>query len=192
MEFIETTLKDVKLIKPKVFGDDRGFFLESWRQDMFDKELNNGKPLIFKQDNHSASAKNILRGLHLQHPHPQGKLVRVISGKVYDAIVDLRIDSPTFGQWEGFYLSANDKNLLWVPPGFAHGFYTLEDDTEFLYKCTEYYHPETEHSIRWDDVELAIDWPLIADEPMVSKKDAKGVSFQDSPKFEKATLCESY
>ncbi len=184
MECLETGLQDAKIITPTVFADDRGFFLESWRSDLYNKLLNNGRQLTFVQDNHSKSTQHVMRGLHYQHEHPQGKLVRVLAGEIYDVIVDLRKDSKTFGKWEGFYLSDVNKKLLWVPPGFAHGFYTLSDDTEVFYKCTAYYHPEDECSIIWNDADLAIDWPLLNDTgPALSEKDSRGVSFAEAEKF---------
>ena len=184
MECIATQLNDAKLIKPTVFEDDRGFFLETWRKKQYDDLLNQGNPLIFVQDNHSRSTADVLRGLHFQHRHPQGKLIRAIAGSIYDVIVDLRTHSSTFGQWEGFYLSAENKQLLWVPPGFAHAYYTMDDHTEIFYKCTGYYHPEDEHTLIWNDSELAIDWPLLKDQPpILSNKDSQGLSFKDSPKY---------
>lgn len=184
MECLATELKDAKLIKPKVFGDDRGFFLESWQQKQYDTKLYSGKPLNFVQDNHSRSVKGVLRGMHFQHQFPQGKLVRVIVGEIYDVIIDLRQSSPTYGKWQGFHLSAKNKHLLWVPPGFAHGFYTLSDEAEMLYKCTDYYHPEDDFSILWNDPNLAIDWPIENNlTPTISKKDREGISFANAPKF---------
>lgn len=181
MECLTTTLKEAKLIKPKVFGDHRGFFLESWRQS-YEEILNDGKPLAFVQDNHSMSIKNVLRGLHFQLNYPQGKLVRAIVGEVYDAIVDLRPDSPTFGHWEGFYLSAENKHLLWVPPGFAHGFYTMSDKAEILYKCTEYYHPEDDYTLIWNDKDIGIQWPFEnKTAPALSEKDSRGLTFKELP-----------
>lgn len=184
MECLQTSLKDAKIIKPDIFGDDRGFFLESWHQKRFDELLNHTQPLTFVQDNHSRSSKGVLRGLHYQLPRPQGKLVRVVLGHIYDVIVDLRLDSPTFGQHEGFHLTADNKQLLWVPPGFAHGFITLSDYAEMFYKCTEYYHPEYEVSLLWNDVDLKIDWPIDSQiTPLLSKKDQLGFSLKDAPKF---------
>jgi len=190
MECLTTSLKDARLIKPKLFKDDRGFFLETWQQQAYDNALNNGNPLLFKQDNHSHSAKNILRGLHYQLQHPQGKLVRVIAGCIYDVIVDLRHYSPTFAQWQGFYLSAEEPQLLWIPPGFAHGFYTLCEETAVSYKCTEYYHPEDEHSIIWNDTDLNIQWPLLTahcTSPKLSIKDLQGHRFREATYFYKET-----
>lgn len=181
MEFKPTPLAGVLLIEPRVFGDERGFFLESWNARTFaDAGLN----LQFVQDNHSKSARGTLRGLHYQIEQTQGKLVRVTRGSVFDVAVDMRGDSPTLGQWYGVQLSADNKRMLWVPPGFAHGFYVLSADAEFLYKCTSYYHPASEVSVRWDDPDLAIDWPLIDGEaPLLSAKDAAGIKFRDAPKL---------
>ncbi|NJM51012.1 MAG: dTDP-4-dehydrorhamnose 3,5-epimerase [Sphingomonadales bacterium] len=180
MQVIDTSIADVKIITPKVFGDDRGFFYESWNAKVFsDLGLN----LSFVQDNHSKSAKGVLRGLHYQIQKPQGKLVRVVAGSVYDVVVDLRRSSPDFGRWEGFTLSAENKDILWVPPGFGHGFLSLEDGTEFLYRCTEFYAPEHERSLLWNDEQLAIDWPLDGAEPALSAKDAAGVPFADAELF---------
>lgn len=171
-----TTLADAKLIEPRVFGDARGFFFESWNARAF---ADAGLDLNFVQDNHSRSAKGVLRGMHLQVERPQGKLVRVTAGAVHDVIVDLRRSSPTFGKWEGFDLSADNKRMLWVPPGFAHGFLTMADGTEFLYKCTEFYEPPLERSLAWDDATLAIAWPDVGMAPLVSAKDAVGTAFGD-------------
>lgn len=163
-------------IEPRVFGDERGFFMESWSRKVF-AEL--GIDVDFVQDNHSRSAKGVLRGLHYQDPMGQGKLVRVASGRAWDVAVDIRQGSPTYGQWAAVELSSERKNLFWVPPGFAHGFLSLEDGTDFLYKCTDYYAPEHEHAIRWDDPDLAIDWPLHGMTPQVSAKDAAAAAFRD-------------
>jgi dTDP-4-dehydrorhamnose 3,5-epimerase len=160
------------IIEPKVFGDERGFFLESWNAATFAKT---GLDLTFVQDNHSRSQKGVLRGMHFQNPLPQGKLVRVVRGAVFDAIVDLRKSSPTFGKWTGVVLSAENKRLFWVPEGFAHGFLTLEDDTDFLYKCTSAYLPQNECSLAWDDPDVGIEWPLDGITPILSAKDAVGV-----------------
>jgi len=174
MKVTPTSLPEVLLIEPKVFEDPRGFFMESWNAQRFAEA---GIDATFVQDNHSRSAKGILRGLHYQLSKPQGKLVRVTAGRVYDVAVDVRRSSATFGQWVGVELSADNKRLLWVPPGFAHGFLTLEDGTDFIYKCTEFYVPTDERCIRWDDPELAIDWPLAGAAPLVSAKDAQGVDW---------------
>lgn len=158
MKVIDTKIPDVKIIEPAVFGDERGFFMETWNQKRFE-ELVTGKPTKFVQDNHSKSKKGILRGLHYQTENIQGKLVRVVSGEVFDVAVDIRLGSPTFGQWVGEFLSAENKRQLWIPEGFAHGFYVTSDTAEFVYKCTDYYNPQAERSIIWNDVDLAIDWP---------------------------------
>lgn len=171
MKLIATPLDDAFLIEPKVFGDERGFFMESWNAAAFAAA---GLPLEFVQDNHSRSSRGVLRGLHFQNPNPQGKLVRVVAGAVYDAIVDLRRSSPTFGRWYGVELSALNKRMLWVPPGFAHGFLALEDQTDFLYKCTGPYDPNSEHSLQWDDPAIGIEWPLGDITPQLSAKDRDG------------------
>jgi len=176
MNIIDTAIPDVKIIEPVVHGDERGFFMETWQQKKFER-LVTGKPTDFVQDNHSKSKKGILRGLHFQSVNQQGKLVRVVSGEVYDVAVDIRRDSVTFGKWVGVYLSEENRRMLWIPEGFAHGFYVTKDDTEFLYKCTDYYNPQAEHSIIWNDPDLKITWPLDG-EPVVSDKDAQGMSFE--------------
>ena len=177
MNFIPLDIPEVVLIEPKVFGDERGFFMETWNQLLFSE---NGIDAEFVQDNHSKSSKGILRGLHYQLQHTQGKLVRVASGKVFDVAVDIRSSSPTFGRHVSAVLSAENKNMLWVPPGFAHGFLSMEDDTEFLYKCTDFYAPEHERSILWNDADLGIDWPLDHIEPQLSEKDRNGMIFKDA------------
>lgn len=156
------------MIEPKVFGDERGFFFESFNQAKFEAAI--GRQVHFVQDNHSKSVKNVLRGLHYQIKQPQGKLVRVVQGEVFDVAVDLRKSSPTFGQWVGEILSANNKKQLWVPEGFAHGFVVLSESAEFLYKTTDYWAPEFERSIAWNDTQIAIEWPL-SGEPSLSGKD---------------------
>lgn len=171
MKLIATPLHDAFLIEPKVFGDDRGFFMESWNATIFAAA---GLPWEFVQDNHSRSSRGVLRGLHFQNPNPQGKLVRVVAGAVYDAIVDLRRSSPTFGHWYGVELTATNKRMLWVPPGFAHGFLALEDQTDFLYKCTAPYDPGSEYSLQWDDPAIGIEWPLLDITPQLSAKDRDG------------------
>jgi len=170
MKVTPTNIPDVILFEPQVFGDDRGFFIETFRQSTFD---NLGIDAKFVQDNHSSSSKGVLRGLHYQIQKPQGKLVRVIAGEVYDVAVDLRKSSPTFGQHVGVHLSADNKQIFWVPPGFAHGFLVLSDMAEFVYKCTEYYSPEYERSLIWNDPNLDIKWP-IKEPPDMSKKDLAG------------------
>ena len=168
MNVIPTKIKDVLIIEPQVFGDERGFFLESFNARQFATET--GVTLEFVQDNHSRSSKNVLRGLHYQIQQPQGKLVRVVLGEVLDVAVDIRKSSPTFGQWASCVLSAENKKQFWVPPGFAHGFLVLSDSADFLYKTTNYYAPEHERSLLWNDPELKIDW-LITEEPILSAKD---------------------
>ncbi len=179
MKVIATAIPDVLLLEPKVFGDDRGFFYESWNRRSF-AEL--GMDAEFVQDNHSKSQKNVLRGLHYQIEHTQGKLVRVIAGAVYDVAVDLRRSSPTFGKWVGFSLSADDKRMAWIPPGFAHGFCVTSDSAEFLYKTTDYWSPAHERTLLWSDPQLAIPWPL-SGEPLLAAKDANGRSFDDAEYF---------
>jgi dTDP-4-dehydrorhamnose 3,5-epimerase len=168
---ISTALPDVKIIEPKVFGDARGFFYESFNARDFAKEV--GVSDEFVQDNHSRSVKGVLRGLHYQIQHPQGKLVRVVSGEVFDVAVDIRRSSPSFGKWVGVYLSADNKRQLWVPPGFAHGFCVTSESAEFLYKTTDYWFPEFERSLLWNDPALGIEWPLDG-APQVAAKDAAG------------------
>ncbi|RLJ67598.1 dTDP-4-dehydrorhamnose 3,5-epimerase [Sulfurisoma sediminicola] len=175
MKATPTTIADVLLIEPTVFGDERGFFFESFNQRRFDEAV--GHAVSFVQDNHSKSARGVLRGLHYQDPRPQGKLVRVTAGAVFDVIVDIRRGSPTFGQWVGEQLSAENKRQLWIPPGLAHGFLVLSESAEFLYKTTDYWYPEHERCIRWDDADLAIAWPLHGMMPKLSAKDASGASF---------------
>lgn len=180
MRVIDTALPDVKLLEPRVFGDERGFFMETWNAAVF-AEL--GLDLRFVQDNHSRSARGVLRGLHYQLHMTQGKLVRVTAGAVFDVAVDVRRSSPTFGKWVGYELSAANKRMLWVPEGFAHGFVTLEDGTDFLYKCTELYAPEHERAIRWDDREIGIDWPLGDIVPQLSAKDQAAVTLAEAEVF---------
>jgi dTDP-4-dehydrorhamnose 3,5-epimerase len=175
MNVIQTKLKDCVIIEPKVFGDHRGFFLETFQADRY-RELA-GISLPFVQDNHSRSAKGVLRGLHFQKTKPQGKLVRVVSGEVYDVAVDIRQDSPSFGQWEGVILSEENKRQFWVPPGFAHGFVVLSDTADFEYKCTDYYDPSDEGCLIWNDPAMAISWPL--DNPILSDKDCKAPTFAE-------------
>ena len=173
MKVIDTSIPDVKIIEPTIFGDDRGFFMETWNQKKFE-DLVTGNPTKFVQDNHSKSKKGILRGLHYQTENTQGKLVRVVSGEVFDVAVDIRKDSPTFGQWVGVYLSAENKRQLWIPEGFAHGFYVTSDEAEFVYKCTDYYNPAAEISIAWNDSNIKVDWPL-SNAPVLSEKDANAL-----------------
>ncbi|MFY7836470.1 MAG: dTDP-4-dehydrorhamnose 3,5-epimerase [Novosphingobium sp.] len=180
MKIIECDIAGPLIIEPRVFGDERGFFLESWNAQGFAEA---GLDLTFVQDNHSRSQKGVLRGMHFQNPAPQGKLVRVVRGAVFDAVVDLRRSSPTFGKWTGVTLSAENKRMFWVPEGFAHGFLTLEDDTDFLYKCTSPYAPQNEASLAWDDPTVGIEWPLDGIEPKLSAKDADGVPLADVKAF---------
>lgn len=168
------------IIEPQVFGDERGFFMESWNADRF---ADAGLDIAFVQDNHSRSQKGVLRGMHFQNPGPQGKLVRVVSGAVYDVAVDLRRSSPTFGKWVGVELSAENKRMFWVPQGFAHGFLTLEDNTDFLYKCDAPYTPQNEHSLAWDDPEVGIEWPLDGIEVQLSAKDREGKPLSEVEAF---------
>ncbi|PXF31970.1 dTDP-4-dehydrorhamnose 3,5-epimerase [Pokkaliibacter plantistimulans] len=183
MKFIDTAIPDVKIIEPTVYGDERGFFMETFRQNLFEENCST-RPFV--QDNHSKSRQGILRGLHYQIKNPQGKLVRVTNGEVFDVAVDLRRSSNTFGQWVGVLLSAENKRQLWVPEGFAHGFYVTSQSAEFVYKCTDYYSPEHDRSLRWDDPSLAITWPLITDigSPQLSAKDAKAPSLKEADIFE--------
>lgn len=181
MEVIATKIPEVLIIEPKVFGDERGFFYESFNKKKFVEAC--GITAEFVQDNHSKSAKGVLRGLHYQIKQPQGKLVRVSAGEVLDVAVDLRKLSGTFGQWVGVKLSAENKRQLWVPAGFAHGFVVLSETAEFLYKTTDYYAPEFERCIRWDDADLSIDWQYDG-KPLVSDKDANGLTFKEADLFE--------
>lgn len=177
MEFKPTRLPEVILIEPKVFGDARGYFMETWQQRRFGEA---GIHADFVQDNQSRSDKGILRGLHYQIKQPQGKLVRVLQGEVFDVAVDLRRSSPTLGEWVAQRLSSENKNMLWVPPGFAHGFYVLSDFAEFFYKCTDFWAPEHERCILWNDPDLNIDWPLEGELPILSDKDATGSLFKNA------------
>lgn len=181
MQITRLAIPDVLRIEPRVFGDERGFFYESFHQARFDEAV--GRKLNFVQDNHSKSAQNVLRGLHYQVQQSQGKLVRVVAGSVFDVAVDLRRSSPTFGQWVGEILSAENKAQLWVPEGFAHGFLVLSESAEFLYKTTDYYAPAHERCIAWNDPTLAIDWPLRGT-PVVSSKDDKGLPFLSADVFD--------
>lgn len=184
MKYTPLSIPDVFLIEPQVFHDHRGFFMETWREDEFNLKVTrktNVADYTFVQDNHSKSSRGILRGLHYQIKNPQGKLVRVTSGKIFDVVVDLRKDSPTFCKWIGIDLSLDNKKMLWIPPGFAHGFYVLSDATEFIYKCTDYYAPEFERCIKWDDSTIDVDWPISPDEaPILSEKDKLGLDFADA------------
>lgn len=170
MNVIKTAIPDVLIFEPKVFGDERGFFFESFNHKLFEEAV--GYPVTFVQDNHSKSSKGVLRGLHYQlPPHAQGKLVRCVAGEVFDVAVDIRKSSPTFGQWVGVHLSGENKRQLWIPEGFAHGFVTLTETAEFLYKTTNYYNPKSEGSILWNDKEIAITWPKEIERPTLSEKD---------------------
>tara|TARA_B110000879_G_C11180829_1_gene518236 strand:+ start:4086 stop:4622 length:537 start_codon:yes stop_codon:yes gene_type:complete len=167
MKVIKTKIKDCVIVQPDVYEDERGFFLETFHHERYMHELNITKPFI--QDNHSNSKKGILRGLHFQKNKPQGKLVRAVTGEVFDVAVDLRQDSITYGKWEGVFLSGKNKKQMWVPPGFAHGFLVISDYVDFEYKCTDYYDPDDEGSLRWNDPTINIDWPL--QDPTLSEKD---------------------
>ncbi len=180
MDVIQTSLPGVLILEPKVYGDERGFFFESFNQKTLAEQAGIDTPFV--QDNHSRSARNVLRGLHYQIRQSQGKLVRVTAGEVFDVAVDIRKSSPTFGKWVGIRLSAENKRMMWVPPGFAHGFLVLSDYAEFLYKTTDYYAPEFERCIAWNDPDLAIDWPLDA-EPQLSAKDKVGMALRDAEVF---------
>ena len=183
MKVTPTAIPDVLLIEPKVFGDERGFFMESFNQRGFDEAV--GHPVAFVQDNHSRSAKGVLRGLHYQLPPcAQGKLVRVINGVVFDVAVDMRRGSPTYGAWVGQELSAGNHLQLWIPPGFAHGFLVLSDFADFLYKTTAYYSPSSETAVRWDDPDLGIAWPLGGSTPLLSARDKIAPDFWNAPSFE--------
>ncbi|HHT0496719.1 dTDP-4-dehydrorhamnose 3,5-epimerase [Raoultella planticola] len=170
MQVIDTKISDVKIIQPKVFGDARGFFLETFEKKRYQEMLNIN--FDFVQDNHSRSSKGVLRGLHFQTQNAQGKLVRVVRGEVFDVAVDIRPDSPTYGQWEGVILSEENKTQFWVPPGLAHGFVVLSDIADFEYKCTDYYNPAYEGCVKWDDPDIAIEWPI--ENPLLSEKDKQG------------------
>ncbi|MCJ7696402.1 MAG: dTDP-4-dehydrorhamnose 3,5-epimerase [Anaerolineaceae bacterium] len=182
MKITSTSIAEVKLIEPRVFGDSRGFFMETYQKKILET---GGISADFVQDNHSGSSRGILRGLHYQIKSAQGKLVRVIAGEIFDVAVDLRKSSPTFGKWVGERLSTENKHALWVPPGFAHGFYVLSDWAEVLYKATDYYAPGWERTILWNDPHIGIEWPLVnSDAPLLSTKDAEGVAFNDAEVFD--------
>jgi len=182
MKIIDTSIPDVKIIEPQVFGDNRGFFYESFNRKRFHEQI--GLDLDFVQDNHSKSSRGVLRGLHYQIEQAQGKLVRVVSGKVFDVAVDIRRSSPSFGQWAGAELSAENCRQMWIPPGFAHGFLVLADDTEFLYKTTDFYAQEHERTIQWNDPDLAVDWPIEGIELRLSDKDKHGTPFASAECFD--------
>ena len=173
MRVTPTAIADVLLLEPRVFGDARGFFLESYNEQVFADAT--GLKVHFVQDNHSRSQRHVLRGMHYQAERPQGKLVRVVAGAVFDVVVDIRRDSPTYGNWVGVELSVDNQRQLWIAPGLAHGFLVLSESADFLYKTTEYYHPASERCLAWNDPLVAIDWPLGASQPLVSDKDAKGL-----------------
>nr|AKL88462.1 RmlC [Aeromonas hydrophila] len=182
MNVIKTAIPDVLIFEPRVFGDDRGFFFESFNQRVFEEAT--GRTMEFVQDNHSRSSQGVLRGLHYQlAPHAQGKLVRCVVGEVFDVAVDIRKESPTFGQWVGVNLSVQNKRQLWIPEGFAHGFLTMSEHAEFLYKTTNYYQPCAERSILWNDATLSIAWPESVISPTLSSKDAQASSFDDAELF---------
>ena len=180
MKVTPTSIPSVLIIEPRVFGDTRGFFFESFNQRAFNQAT--GLDVNFVQDNHSRSSKGVLRGLHYQIQQPQGKLVRVVHGSVFDVTVDLRKSSPTFGQWVGVELTEDNNRQLWIPPGFAHGFYVLSDSADFLYKTTDYYAPEFECSLIWNDPTIGIEWPLNT-QPIISAKDAQGKKLADAKVF---------
>lgn len=182
MNVIPTKIPDVFLVEPKVFGDERGFFFESFNQKVFTEKT--GVTTDFVQDNHSRSSKGVLRGLHYQIKQTQGKLLRVVLGEVFDVAVDIRKSSPTFGQWVGYHLSAENKQQLWIPPGFAHGFLVTSDVAEVLYKTTDYYAPQYERSLLWNDPDVAIEWPLEAIEPKLSEKDKMANTLTTAEIFE--------
>ncbi len=181
MVVTQTSIPDVKVITPKVFGDERGFFMETWNLNTFAED---NLPTEFVQDNHSRSAQGVLRGLHYQTRQTQGKLVRVTQGTVFDVAVDMRRDSPHFGEWVGEVLSAENKKMFWVPPGFAHGFYVMSEIADFQYKCTDFYAPEYEQSLLWNDPDLGIEWPLVKGQaPSLSEKDKVGIPMKDAVTF---------
>lgn len=177
MKIIDTSINDLKIIEPFEFEDERGFFLETYRDDWFNENISKAS---FVQENHSRSIKGTLRGLHYQIKKPQGKLVRVVSGTIYDVAVDLRCNSPTFGKCFGLTLSCKNKRQLWVPEGFAHGFYVISESADFVYKCTNYYSPENERAILWNDKDLSINWPIESRSPLVSFKDASASTFREA------------
>ena len=182
MKITPTSLPEVLIIEPRVFGDARGFFTESWNEQVFDLAV--GHAVRFVQDNHSRSVRGVLRGMHFQlPPHTQGKLVRVVSGAVFDVAVDMRRSSPNFGRWDGIELSAENHRQLWVPPGFAHGFLVLSETADFLYKTTDYYAPQAEGCLRWDDPTVGINWPATGVAPMLAEKDAKAPLLADAHSF---------
>ena len=180
MKITTSNIPDVLVFEPTVYNDDRGYFMETWRQSVFDER---GLDITFVQENHSKSNGGTLRGLHYQLRHPQGKLARVISGEVFDVAVDLRKSSATFCQWIGVVLSAENKKQIWVPPGFAHGFYVISESAELLYKCTEYYDPSDDHCLLWNDKAVGIDWPLLDPSPFLSDKDKSARQLSEAAIF---------
>lgn len=182
MNVIPTAIADVLILEPKVFGDERGFFMESFNQKVFEERI--GRPVAFVQDNHSRSSQGVLRGLHYQMEQTQAKLVRVTSGAVFDVAVDMRRSSPTLGQWVGVELSEANKRQLWIPEGFAHGFLVLSPTADFLYKASDYYHPESEKSVLWDDPDIGVQWPTVAGVPTLSAKDAGAPPFKRAQLFD--------
>ena len=181
MKFTPLAIPDVVLVEPQVFGDARGFFMETWQAARFAEA---GIGATFVQDNHSRSSRGTLRGLHYQLVQTQGKLVRVVAGEVFDVAVDLRRSSPTFGRWVGTALSAENKHLVWIPPGFAHGFYVTSEYAEFVYKCTDYYHPQSERSLLWNDPQIGVAWPVpVGSEPLLSAKDRMGLRLSSAECF---------
>ena len=180
MKITETAIPEVLLFEPTVHGDERGYFLETFRAAFFSER---GLDLVFVQDNQSRSAQGTLRGLHFQRQFPQGKLVRVIAGEVFDVAVDLRRSSPTFGQWVGAVLSGENRKQLWVPPGFAHGFYVRSESADLCYKCTDYYHPEDDHSLLWNDPGVSVNWQLVTPQPLLSPKDAQAKRLGEIPLY---------
>ncbi|CAN5873731.1 dTDP-4-dehydrorhamnose 3,5-epimerase [soil metagenome] len=180
MKLIQTAIPDVVAVEPEVHGDNRGFFMETWHAERFREA---GLDLAFVQDNHSGSVRNTVRGLHYQIERPQGKLIRAVSGEIFDVAVDLRRSSPTYGRWVGTILSAANRLQLWIPEGFAHGYYVTSDGAEVVYKCTDFYFADHERVLRWDDPDIGIAWPLGSHAPLVSAKDAAGLSFQALPAF---------
>ena len=190
MKLIQTEIPDVVIIEPTVFGDERGFFMETWRESVLEEA---GIDVKFVQENHSRSGRGTLRGLHYQIEKPQGKLVRVVRGEVFDVVVDIRKESETFGKWVGAVLSEENNRSLWVPPGFAHGFYVTSDSADFVYKCTDYYAPEFERSLCWDDPALDIKWPVsVGENPIVSEKDSKALPFSSLGLSNNQISSESY